>query len=84
MSITNNRASFYLGDLVKHLKITKYCAHDCLQNLLSLFMSLLTAKTFKNSNILVGIYFIYLQKSSRPNLDCFHLELCISVKVLRR
>ena len=51
--------------------------HAYLQNVLSLFMSLLTASIVKNSPILAGIYFIFLKKTSYaklkrlsiPNLD---------------
>ena len=45
MFITNNLAFFHLRckeNLVKHHKISKYYDHDCLQNVLLVFMSLLT------------------------------------------
>ena len=38
-------------NLVKHQKVSKYYENDCLQNFLSLFMSLLTAKFVKSSGI---------------------------------
>ena len=38
----------------------KYYEHDCLQNFLLLFMSLLTALIVENSQILAEIYFIFL------------------------
>ena len=34
--------------LVKYNKVPKYCDHDCLQNFLFLFMSLLTAPLLKS------------------------------------
>ena len=46
----------------------KYYEHDCLQNFLLLYMSLLTALIVKNSHILARIYFIFLKKRPRPNL----------------
>ena len=36
--------------------------HDCLQNCLSLFLSLSTTKIVKNIHILTWIYFIFLKK----------------------
>ena len=41
----------------KRLKIL----HGCLENLLSLFMSLLAALVVQNSHILAEIYFIFLK-----------------------
>ena len=52
--ISNSRASFHLWwkeNLVKHQRVSRYYHYDCLQNLLLYFMSLLTAKCLKNSNI---------------------------------
>ena len=51
-----------------------------LQNLLSLFMSLLTALIVKNSHILTGIYFIFLKKLRRPNLKGFEYQIWTLVK----
>ena len=59
MFITNNRASFHLWRkeiFVKHQQMTKYYVNDCLQNFLSLFMSLLTAQVVEKNHILAGIY----------------------------
>ena len=50
--------------LVKFQKVSKYYVHDILQNFLLLFMSLLTASVFSNIQILAGIYFIFLKKTS--------------------
>ena len=64
MFITPNHASFHLWcieNLVKYQKISKYYATDCLQTFILLFMFLLTAPIVKNSNILTGIYFIFLK-----------------------
>ena len=54
MFMSNNRASLHLWwqkSLVKHQKVSKYYENDCLQNFLSLLMSLLTAKFVKNDQI---------------------------------
>ena len=50
-----------MENLVKHQKVSKYYENDYLQNVLSLFMFLLTAKFVKNSHIWGGIYFIILK-----------------------
>ena len=50
-------------------KVSKYYDHDCLKIFRLLFMSLLTASIVKNSHILAGIYFRYLKKRLRPNLN---------------
>ena len=50
MIISNNRALFHLRwkkNLVKHQKVSKYDENDCLQNVLSLFISLFTAPVIK-------------------------------------
>ena len=49
--------------MVKYQTFSKYYEHGCLQNFLLLFMSLLAAPIVKNSNILAGIYFIFLKQS---------------------
>ena len=62
--ITNNHASFHLWwkeKLLNHQKVSNYHEHDCLQNFLLLFMSLLTALIFENSHISDGIYFVFLK-----------------------
>ena len=54
MFITNNRTSFQLQEkenFVKHQKVSKYSENNCLQNLPLLFISSLTAPSFKNSPI---------------------------------
>ena len=52
-------------------KVSKYYENDCLQNLLLLFMSLLTAPIVKNSHIYTRIYFIFLKKCPKTNLKVF-------------
>ena len=47
---------------------------------LLLFRSLLTAFIFKKSHILVGIYFIFLEKGPRPNLKGFQYQIWTLVK----
>ena len=49
--------------------VSKYYEHICLKNFLSLFMSLLAPFIVKKSHILAGIYFIFLKKCRRPNLN---------------
>ena len=80
---TNNHILFYLWwkeNLLNHQKVWKYYKHDCLQNFLLLFISLLTALTIKNSHIVAGIYFIFLNKLPRPNLKDFQYQMWTSVK----
>ena len=67
-------------NLVKYQKVSKSYAHDCLQNFLFLFVSLLTASVVKNSHILAVIYFIFLNKRSGPNLKVFLYRIWPSVK----
>ena len=49
---------------MKDQKVSKYYDHDCLQNFLLLLISLLTAGTVKNSQMLAGIYFIFLENQT--------------------
>ena len=68
--MSNNRPSFHLWrrkNLVKHEKVSKYYENDCLQNFLSLFMSLLTAKFVRNSHTDARIYFFFLKNVVRKN-----------------
>ena len=46
--------------MVKDQKVSKYYENDCLQNILLLFISLLTALTVK-SHVQAEIYFIFLK-----------------------
>ena len=64
-------------NLLNHQKVTKYYEHDCLQDFLLLFMSLLTAF---DSYILAGIIFIFLKKGPRPNLKGFQYQIWTLVK----
>ena len=62
MFIRNDRASFHFWaseHLLKHQRVSKYYHNDCLQNVLSRFMSLLTATLDKNSHTCDKIYFIF-------------------------
>ena len=64
MFIGNDRASFHFWaqeHLLKHQRVSKYYHNDCLQNVLSHFMSLFTAKLVKNSHTRAKIYFIFLE-----------------------
>ena len=74
MFVTDNNASFHLWlkeSLVKHQKVSNYYDHDCLQNFLFLFISLLTAPIVKNKCILAGIFFLFLKKQHKQNLKDF-------------
>ena len=57
--------------MVKYQKFSNYYDHDYQQNFIFLFMSLLTAPIVKNSPILAGIYFIFLEQHPRLNLRVF-------------
>ena len=62
--ITNNHTLFHLWwdeSLLNHQKVSKYDKRDCLQKIILLLMSLLTALIVKNSHILAGLYFIFLK-----------------------
>ena len=52
MFITNNHASIHLSlekkKMLNYQKVSKYYEHDCLQNFLLLFTTLLTALIVKN------------------------------------
>ena len=64
MFTTNNHGSLHLWckeNLVKYQKVSKYYDHDSLENFILVFMFLLTALFVKNSMILAGIYFIFLE-----------------------
>ena len=50
------------GKFGKHQRVSKYYENDCLQNFLSHYMSLLTAKFVKGSRVWARIYFIFLKK----------------------
>ena len=53
---------------MKHLKVSKYYDHDCLQNFILLFMSLSTVQIVTNTHVFVVVYFIFLKKHLRLNL----------------
>ena len=62
--ITNNHTSFrfwWKEKLVKYQKSSGYGIHDCLQNSISLFISLIAASIVENSDFLAGIYFSFLK-----------------------
>ena len=83
--ITNNHASFHLcwtENLLNHEKVSKYYEYDCLQNFILLFIPLLTTLIVKNSLILAGIFFVFLQKRVRLSLKGFQYQIWTSVKRL--
>ena len=60
--------------MVKNQKLTKYFVQDCLQNFLSLSMSLLTAQIVKISHF--GWNLLYLSKKrARPNFKVFRYQI---------
>ena len=72
--MNNNRPSFHLWrreNLVKHKKVSKYYEKDSLQNFLSLFMSLLTAKFVRNGHTYARIYFFFSKKCRKTKLKFF-------------
>ena len=65
MFTNKNHTLFYLWwkeSLVINKKIFNYHDHGCLQNVLLLFISLLTAPIVKNSHILAETYFNFAKK----------------------
>ena len=83
MFITNIHSSFHLWlkeNLVKHQNVSEYYDHGSFQNVLLLFISLLTAPIFKNSHILAVIYFIFLKICRELNLKDFQYQISTSVK----
>ena len=81
--IINNQTSFHLWwkkDLVKHQKVSIYYHHDCLQNFILLFMSILTAPVVEKS--FFGWNLLYLSKKGpRPNLKSFQYRIWTSGKI---
>ena len=68
--MSNNRPSFHSWrreNLVKRKKVSENYENDCLQNLLSLVMSLLTAKFVRNSHTYGRICSFFLKNSVRQN-----------------
>ena len=85
MFINNNRASFHFWrkeNFVKHQKFSKYYENDCLQNLILLFMSLLTAKFVESSHIFLKnvlkkieiLFNIKFQTQWKGRKSCFHIR----------
>ena len=77
MFISNNCISSRLWSkesLVKHQKASKIYAIDCLQNFLSLFMSLLTVKFAKSSHFKARIYLIFLKNVVKQNWNSFNTK----------
>ena len=77
MFISNNCISSRLWSkesLVKHQKASKIYAIDCLQNFLSLFMSLLTVKFGKSSYFKARIYLIFLKNVLKQNWNSFNTK----------
>ena len=80
--ITSNYSSFHLWwkkNLLNYQKVSKYYEHDCLQNFILLFMSLLTALIVKNSHILAWSW-LFQKKCHRSNLKGFQYQIWKSVK----
>ena len=65
---------------LKKAKFWKYYVHGFLQNFLFLFMSLLKTPIVESTNILAGIYFIFLKKCPGANLKVFRYQIWTSVK----
>ena len=64
MFLSNNLPSFQLWwkqNLVKDRKVSKYYETDYLQNILLLFMFLLTTNFAENNHSYAGIFFIFLK-----------------------
>ena len=66
--------------MIKHEKVSKYYHHDCLECLLSLFISLLTTRIVQNNHILAEIYFTFLKSYPRLKLKNFQYQIWTSVK----
>ena len=76
--IINNHTLFVMkGKFGQPSKVSKYYDHDFLQNFCLFFMSSLFVKS---SHILSGIYFIFLNNYSTPNLKGFQYQVWTSVK----
>ena len=78
--IINKHALFHLWwkeHLLNPQKVSNYYEHDCLQNFILLFMSLLTVLSLKSSHILAGCYFNLLKRCPRPNLKGLSIYLFI-------
>ena len=50
-----------MENFLNHQNVSKYYEHNCLQDFLLIFRSLLTALIIKDNNILTGIYLIFLK-----------------------
>ena len=82
--IINNYSLLHLWwkeSLLNYQKVSKYYEHDCLQNVVLLFMSPLKALIVKNSHILIWIYFIFLQITPRPNMRDFNIKFGLNKKI---
>ena len=90
--ITNNHTFFHMWwqeKLLNHRKVSNNCEHDCLQNFLFLFMSLLTVlinkiwlinRAGKFGQNWARSYFTILNIHPRLNLKDFEYRISISVK----
>ena len=75
--ITSNYSSFHLWwkkNLLNYQKVSKYYEHDCLQNFILLFMSLLTVLIVKNAHILAWSW-LFQKKCYRSNLKGFQYQI---------
>ena len=57
---------------MKRQKVLKYCEHECLQNVLLLFMFLLTTVLVKNDHIKVRTFFIFIENVLNQTLNAFN------------
>ena len=83
--VINKHTSFHLWwkeNLLNH-KFSKQYEHDCLQNFILLFMSLLTDVIVRNSHILAWVYFIFLKKGPRPNMKGLEISEKIEKVVIK-
>ena len=75
--ISNNHPSFHSWwkeNLVKHRKVSKYYETDCLQNIILLFMLLLTTSFVNSSHIKAIIVFIFLKNVLKQTWNSFNTK----------
>ena len=89
--ITNNHTFLQMWlkeKLLNHRKVSNNCEHDCLQNFLFVFMSLLTAfvnkilfinRVWKFGQNWAGSYFTILNIHPRLNLEDFQYRISVLV-----
>ena len=73
--LCNERRDNHFTCVAKTFRIKKRdYEHDCLQNYLLLFMSLLAALIVETSHILAEIYFIFLKNVLDPTCKAFNAK----------